>query len=73
MHNLLMCWAYILKFIIIYNNNDEYNSLFFLIYLLIFILYEKKLKLYSIFNDTMKGKIVNSFFFFLTVIKTAVI
>ena len=64
MHNLLMCWAYILKFIIIYNNNDEYNSLFFLIYLLIFILYEKKLKLYSVFNDTMKGKIVNSFFFF---------
>lgn len=59
-----MCWAYILKFIIIYNNNDEYNSLFFLIYLLIFILYEKKLKLYSVFNDTMKGKIVNSFFFF---------
>lgn len=67
-----MCWAYILKFIIIYNNNNEYNSLFFLIYLLIFILYEKKLKLYSVFNDTMKGKIVNSFFF-LTVIKTAVI
>lgn len=49
-----MCWAYILKFIIIYNNNNEYNSLFFLIYLLIFILYEKKLKLYSVFNDTMK-------------------